>query len=256
MSGSLARDPRRTPLTGSSFVRTVAALDAAPAPAAPDSFAQRLAHWFDWTHAFSLSAALGDAADRSDDPAGVPGFGGRAALAADERECARVRAALAKAIADAPAGGPEPRRIGRPLAGSVAPTDMPADFATYRQRYTKCQLAMETQIVPLRRRLRTSLADRSPALAKLAELDTVMEQVVGAQERALLATLGARLEPCFDRLRGVPEDAPIGTPSPPGPWLDRFRQEMRTLLLAELDLRLQPVEGLLEASRKSISDRS
>ena len=260
MSGSLARDPRRTPLTGSSFVRTVAALDEVQAPAAPDSFAQRLAHWFDWTHAFSLSAALGDAADRSGVPAGVPGFGGRAALAADERELARVRAALAKAIADAPAGGPEPRRIGRPivreLTGTVVPTDMPADFATYRQRYTQCQLAMETQIVPLRRRLRTSLAERSPALAKLAELDTVMEQVVGAQERALLATLGARLEPCFDRLRGVPDDAPIGTPSQPGPWLDRFRQEMRTLLLAELDLRLQPVEGLFEACRKSISDRS
>ena len=252
MSGSLARDPRRTPLTGSSFVRTVAALDEPQAPAAPDAFAQRLAHWFDWTHAFSLSAALGDAADRT----GVPGFGGLAALAADERELARVRAALQKTIADAPTGGPEPRRLGRPLAGTVAPTEMPVDFATYRQRYTKCQLAMETQVVPLRRRLRSSLADRSPALAKLAELDTVMEQVVGAQERALLATLGARLEPCFDALRGVPDDAPIGTPSQPGPWLDRFRLEMRNLLLAELDLRLQPVEGLLEACRKSTSKRT
>ncbi len=256
MSGSLARDPRRTPLTGSSFVRTVAALDDVQAPAAPDAFAQRLAHWFDWTHAFSLSAALGDAADRSDVPASFPGLGGRAALAADERELARVRAALARTIADAPAGGPEPRRIGRPLAGAVVPAEMPVEFATFRQRYTKCQLAMETQIVPLRRRLRSSLADRSPALAKLAELDTVMEQVVGGQERALLATLGARLEPRFDQLRGVPEDAPLGTPSQPGPWLDTFGQEMRQLLLAELDLRLQPVEGLLEACRKSLSDRS
>ncbi len=256
MSGSLARDPRRTPLTGSSFVRTVAALDAAPAPAAPDAFAQRLAHWFDWTQAFSLSAALGDAADRSE----VPGFGGRGALAADERELARVRAALQRTIADAPAGGPEPRRIGRPLvrtpAGTAAPADTAVDFAAYRQRYAQCQLAMETQVVPLRRRLRSSLADRSPVLAKLAELDTVMEQVVGAQERTLLATLGARLEPRFDALRGVAADAPLGTPSPPGPWLDTFHQEMRQLLLAELDLRLQPVEGLLEACRQSPTNRS
>jgi len=252
VSGSLARDPRRTPLTGSSFVRTVAALAETPTPATPDAFAQRLAHWVDWTHAFSLSAALGDGVDRS----AAPAFGGTAALAADERELARVRAALQKAIADAPAGGPEPRRVGRPLAGAVAATDMPADFATYRQRYTRCQLAMETQIVPLRRRLRSSLADRSPALAKLAELDTVMEQVVGAQERALLASLGARLEPRFDALRGVARDAPIGTPSQPGPWLDRFAQEMRQLLLAELDLRLQPVEGLLQACRQSLTSRS
>ena len=252
MTGSLAREARRPPLTGSAFIRALAALNDVHAPASPDAFAQRLAQWFGWTDAFTLSAALSDASARPD----LPAFGGRAAVSAGEREFARVRAALAKTIADAPNGASETRRVHRPLAGAVAPVETPIDFATYRQRYTACQLAMETQIVPLRRRLRSSLADRSPALAKLAELDTVMEQVVGAQERALLATLGARLEPRFDQLRGVPEDAPLGTPSQPGPWLDRFRLEMRNLLLAELDLRLQPVEGLLEACRQSISEAS
>jgi hypothetical protein len=148
--------------------------------------------------------------------------------------------------------------VNRPLAGAIAPVEMPVDFATYRQRYTKCQLAMETQIVPLRRRLRGTLADRSPALAKLAELDSVMEQVVGAQERALLSTVAGRLEPRFDQLRGTPGDtssdaAPRGPRSEP--WLECFHGEMRSLLLAELDLRLQPVEGLLEACRKSLVDR-
>ena len=249
MSGIPARDPRRTPPIGSAFIRALAALDDVPAPSAPDAFAQRLAQWLAWTDAISLASALGDATERSD----VPGFFGQGegALAADERELARVRTALTKAIAAAPAGV-EPRRIDRPLAGAVTPTEMPADFATYRQRYSRCQLAMETQIVPLRRRLRSSLADRSSALAKLAELDSVMEQVVGAQERALLATVGARLEPCFDRLRAAQAEAS----SQPGPWLDSFRQEMRALLLAELDLRLQPVEGLLKACRKSNSARS
>jgi hypothetical protein len=236
VTGSLARDPRRIPLTGSTFIRTLAALDDVPAHDAPDAFAQRLAQWFDWTHAFSLSAALGDAGARSD----APGFG------ADEREFARVRVALGKTIADAPTGGAAPRRVGRPLANAVAAADTPVDFATLRQRYTQCQLAMETQIVPLRRRLRSTLADRSAALAKLAELDTVMEQVVGAQERALLATVAGRLEARFDQLRGDDE-------TPSGASLERFRHEMRGLLLAELDLRLQPCEGLLEAARASLS---
>ena len=251
MSGSLARDARRPPLTGSTFIRALAALSDVPASEAPDAFAQRLAHWFDWTHAFSLSAALSDASVRSD----VPAFGGLGALGADEREFTRVRAALAKAIADAPAGGAEPRRFGRPLAGAAAPTAMPVDFATFRQRYTQCQLAMETQIVSLRRRLRASLADRSSVLAKLAELDSVMEQVVGAQERALLSTVAGRLESRFDQLRGAQDSASsehrFFQDPQPGHCLERFRQEMRSLLLAELDLRLQPVEGLLEACRKS-----
>src|SRR6185503_6974100 len=79
VSGSLAREARRIPLTGSTFIRTLAALGDVSAPSAPDAFAQRLAQWFDWTHAFSLSAALGEASARAD----VPMFGGEGALAAD-----------------------------------------------------------------------------------------------------------------------------------------------------------------------------
>jgi hypothetical protein len=249
----LARESRRTPLTGSAFIRALAALNDVHAPASPDAFAQRLSQWFDWTHAFALSAALGDGSARPD----VPGMGGLGALSADEREFARVRAALTKTISDAAAGAAPARRpasAGRPQA-AVAPTPLPVDFGTWRQRYAQCQLAMETQIVPLRRRLRSSLADRSAALGRLAELDTVMEQVVGAHERALLAGVAARLEPRFDVLRGPQDDPPSDAPPRPRPWLDRFRQEMRDLLLAELDLRLQPVEGLLEACRKSSIDR-
>jgi hypothetical protein len=250
VSGSLAREARRIPLTGSTFIRTLAALDHVSAPSAPDAFAQRLAQWFDWTHAFSLSAALGDASVRAD----VALFGGEGALAADEREFARVRALLGKAIADAPDGdAAQPRRIVRPIKDAVAPAEMPIAFATYRQRYTKCQLAMETQVVSLRRRLRSTLADRSGRAARLAELDTVMEQVVGAQERALLATVAGRLEARFDQLRGASVAAESDASPSTGPWLERFRQEMRGLLLAELDLRLQPCEGLLQACRQSLN---
>jgi hypothetical protein len=35
----------------------------------------------------------------------------------------------------------------------------------------------------------------------------------------------------------------------PGAWLDAFRKDMQSVLLAELDIRLQPVEGLLAALR-------
>ncbi|KAE8755722.1 DUF3348 family protein, partial [Paraburkholderia madseniana] len=35
----------------------------------------------------------------------------------------------------------------------------------------------------------------------------------------------------------------------PGTWLNTFRKDMQSVLLAELDVRLQPVEGLLAALR-------
>jgi hypothetical protein len=41
------------------------------------------------------------------------------------------------------------------------------------------------------------------------------------------------------------------SPVDPAAWLDVFRKDMQGVLLAELDIRFQPVEGLLEALRVS-----
>ncbi|RZI86173.1 MAG: DUF3348 family protein [Rubrivivax sp.] len=237
----MARELRRIPLTGSAFIRSLVALNDVQSPASQDDFAQRVTQWFDWTHTFSLSAALSDAPEALN----CAGAGPQSAANADEREFTRVRAALAKLIAESP----------------------PADeFAAHRRRYVACQQAMEAQIGPLRRRIRATLAAKSPAMAQLAKLDTVMEQVVGAQERVLLSTVASQLEPRFERLRraheaaqpevqaGTPSDAQAGT-QPRAPWLDTFLHDMRALLLAELDLRLQPVQGLLDANRPSPPDR-
>jgi hypothetical protein len=81
-------------------------------------------------------------------------------------------------------------------------------------------------------------------MARLAAVDVVMEQVLGAQERSLLAGVPALLETHFKRLRQAAPDA----------WLDRFRRDAREVLLAELDLRFQPVDGLLEALRAAHRD--
>ncbi|SIT30100.1 DUF3348 domain-containing protein [Achromobacter sp. MFA1 R4] len=53
--------------------------------------------------------------------------------------------------------------------------------------------------------------------------------------------------PAGDAAPASPE--PAAPPPPPGAWLDTFRADMRAVLLAELDVRLQPVEGLLAALR-------
>ena len=49
----------------------------------------------------------------------------------------------------------------------------------------------------------------------------------------------------------APVPATATPPVTPGAWLDVFRKDMRSVLLAELDVRLQPVEGLLAALRAS-----
>jgi hypothetical protein len=52
------------------------------------------------------------------------------------------------------------------------------------------------------------------------------------------------------RPAGTPPQATLTAPTP-GAWLETFRKDLRSVLLAELDVRLQPVEGLLAALRAS-----
>lgn len=143
-----------------------------------------------------------------------------------------------------------------------------ADFADFRQRYLQLQQEMETAIGQLRGRLRVALAARSSGMARLATLDAIMERVLGARERSLLSTVPALLGTRFERLReaerqalaeasaepdgDAPADASVAAQPPaatPGAWLDTFRDEMQSVLLAELEVRFQTVEGLLAALR-------
>ena len=85
-----------------------------------------------------------------------------------------------------------------------------------------------------------------------------MEATLSPREQALLGIVPGLLGQHFQRLRdaGAPDtpadaDASAGdTPATPaGPWLARFRQDMRTALLAELEIRFHPIDGLLAALR-------
>ena len=221
---------KRTSLTGSALIRLLARLaDVETSDSKQAAFADRLSQWLDWTNAISLSNALGgdlpNAPSRSS-----------ASASAEEVDCARVRTALAKAIAE------------DAHAASMA---MTADFSPHRRRYFARQQAMETSIGPLRARLRARLAAGSPAMAQLAAVDGVMEQTLGARERTLLSSVPVLLQGHFERLR----QADLATPREPdggateGKWPDVFCRDMQDVLLAELDIRFQPVDGLLDALR-------
>ncbi|CAN5738351.1 DUF3348 domain-containing protein [soil metagenome] len=223
--------PRRTGFSGSTLVGLLARLTDIDVADAKRAFADRLSQWLGWTDAITLSSVLnGDGAMVS--TARTAATRSRASSAAgstEEAECARVRAVLVAAIN----GDLTPARN--------AATGTTTEFAPYRRRYVARQQAMETNIAGLRKRVRVALARKSPAMAQLAALDTVMEQALAAQEQRLLASVPGMLEKYFKRLAH----------GEPGAWQDTFAKDMRSVLLAELEIRLQPVEGLLEALRET-----
>lgn len=225
--------PRRPAFADSALVRLLARWNDADVRPPAASTAERLSQWLAWTDAIALSTVLNAPAARAKAVAGTP-----------DGECARVRDGLAKTIRE------------DSLYASVdddATATTTIDFAPYRLRYLARQQAMEAGVGPLRAKLRGALAARSPEMAKLATVDAVMEQALQAREHGLLATVPAMLEKRFKGLRQAALPAPDApeTDAAPTAWLPVFHQDIRDLLLAELDFRFQPVDGLLEALRSS-----
>lgn len=273
--------PRHTGAGGPEFVRLLVRLTGADIAAPAQALPSRLSRWLGWADAIALSAALKESASAGRGPAerGPAQHGGTAGstsadaaaarsavlTSADDGrdDCARVRAELEQAIAAATgAGGSRssvsmqrgPQRARNRNASRPEDDAESADYATYRQRYVAVQQAMETHIADLRGRLRTMLASSTADVARLAMVDAAMEQALAGREQSLLLEAPALLEGHFERLRRDAlaartdgEAGPLVAATSPGAWLATFREDMRRILLAELDIRLQPIEGLLSA---------
>lgn len=222
--------PQRTPLPGPAFIRLLARLTDVDVPPSPHGLPERLSQWLDWNRAVALSRAL-DASPASpvaatSDPQ------------AEAAEAARLRGALTRAIVDMP-------ELAAPCADSEEPRPAAPDYALFHKRYLARQQAMLAATGMLRGRLREQLARRSPALARLAEIDAVMELTLGPREHTLLAAVPTLLGEHFQRLR---QAAPAGhTPPACNAWLELFGHDMQQLLLAELDVRFHPIDALLAA---------
>ena len=113
-----------------------------------------------------------------------------------------------------------------------------------QQRLNEQQRRMEMSVDALRGHVREKMAQTTPALAQLASLDASMAPMLAGREQRLLAQLPAFLKARFQSLRQAA--AASDTPDDLR-WLQGFAAEFEQLLLAELDLRLQPVTGLIEA---------
>ncbi len=207
---------------------------AAAPTAVPLTLAERLGGWLNWTDAIALSAALNTGM-----VAPTAGESGAEPPTPDTAfdEATRLRAALALSLTvDVPGTAGTART---PAASPGASRGEDLDFSVCRRAYLTQQRAMESAIAGLRARLRAALAGQSPALARLAALDAALEAALRAPERQLLATVPDVLERHFEHLQQAQA----------AQWLTRYAADLQAVLRAELALRLQPIDGLLETLR-------
>ncbi|MCC4620116.1 DUF3348 domain-containing protein [Xanthomonas cassavae CFBP 4642] len=243
----MAKAAPRAPFSGPAFIRLLARLSDARVAQSHHALADRLSQWIDWTRAVAVSKALdGKLPATADLPEPRP---------LDAHACARVRAGLAtSSVADLDALVARLRADTRSAAASQeAPA--PPDYAPFRQHYLAMQRGMRTATGDLRGRLRDLLVLVSADMARLAEVDAVMELTLSPREQTLLNTVPGLLGTHFERLRDAAHAPGSAAGSEAAPravsdgWLDIFRMDMQSVLLAELDVRFHPIEGLLAALR-------
>lgn len=166
-------------------------------------------------------------------------------------ELQRVRATLTQSITSVEVARPIQGRADHSShAAVVAPVialDPAAEFAMLHQRYVEQQRRMEMSVDALRSHARERLSAASPELAQLAALDGVMDQMLGGREQHLLSTVPTFLKKRFELLRRQAVAEAEADLSRLPAWLVQLTAEFEQALLAELDLRLQPVAGMAEA---------
>jgi Protein of unknown function (DUF3348) len=245
----MMRAPTRTHFHSSRLVRVLTDLAVVEARAPAGDFAEQLGRWVKFTDAIALSAVH---STRPPEMASGAQSTGRVKLS---ETYARTRASLVRSITQSGLYGGGRARMEQTPTEAGADQDDTITFEPYRLRYLTQQRDIELKVRSLRAHVREVLGQSSPALKKLAALDAAFENILSERESKLLSTIPALLEKRFHHLRrshqqplaDPPQADHTAAPLQPAGWLAGFGEEMQTVLLAELDVRLQPTLGLIEA---------
>lgn len=240
----------RTNFHSSRLIRTLADLAVLETAGPTNAFAEKLGLWIDFTDAIALSGV------HSTIPADLQAAAPSVAGVSLQEEFAMVRASLENTIAKSSSSGTGRTRAELTMPKLDTTLEDTKAYTPFRRFHQAHQRDMETNVRSLRAKVRDGVAGASPKLRQLAALDAAFDGILGEREAKLLSSIPALLEKRFNFLRqaylqALPGQQPTNDNPDlcmkPGAWLARFCAELQTVLLAELDLRLQPAIGLLEA---------
>ncbi len=124
--------------------------------------------------------------------------------------------------------------------------DPELQFERIQRFYLSHQREQDLALRVVRSSAREALSGCTPALKKLAVLDRALEDTLWDHTTRFLAMVPRLLERRFDHLQAEGRTG----------WLHQLRKDIQSLLLAELDLRLQPVLGLVEALEQEVTPQS
>ncbi|MCB1687191.1 MAG: DUF3348 family protein [Halioglobus sp.] len=240
---SLLNPAHPSPSQASRLVRFLAELLDADAQLSHQRFIERLGQSFDLADSIRISAvhekrfaATGAEPDAPED------------TIKDDYQRARSAIVNSAVQSFAPEASAMGTRFPEARAGKSIEEIM--EVEPYLNFYIAQQRNVDFRIRDLHTSTRKALAERSPKLARLAALDAVLAEPLSVPARRSFMVVPRLLRQRFTALRDEHHRAAPDPANARQCWeqtLQQFRREMQGLLLAEIETRLLPTQGLIDA---------
>jgi len=235
------------------LVRLLNDLDIAETNGRRPSLAEGLEKFLNFSDAITLSTALDSANQKTLSSSQT--LPDRAPGNAANVELLRVQRILVNSVVRSCTPGAGVTLIKLPSLNSDTPIESAPAYEPYQRFYLAHQRTIADTTRRLRADVRAAIAVHSPALAQLAALDAVFDDILWEKTRRIFSTVPKLLEKRFEQLFAQYGSDASSDPTQwlaSGGWLWCFCQDMQALLLAEVDIQLQPALGLIEAFNKEV----
>ena len=235
--------PLQASASASRLVRFLSEWNEGGVTTSTPGFAERLGRLFDLPDSIRISSAHGKIPSEHFEPSGL-------STDAVREEFFRVRTSLISSALRTFAPGSVHTRNRFPSTDMAATADDATNPEPYLAFYAALQRDIDFRSRNLQAAVRESVAGFSPSLAQLCALDGALAEPLAVNNRRLFSTVPKLLQKRFELLLAEYREAtPLGQHAP-GLWaqtLKVLRDDMQGLILAEIETRLLPAFGLIEA---------
>jgi hypothetical protein len=248
----MTRASPHSPASAPRLVQLLNELALADAELSHRHFAERLGQLIDLPDSIALSALHGRLAAVAFAAADTP----REEI---REEFLRLRGTVVKSVILGFTSGAGSTRTRLPVIAGKEQAAEALEYEPYRRFYVAQQREIDFRTRKLHARIREAAAGCSPQLARLCALDSALGNLLAPHARRYFAAIPKLLKGRFDQLLGGHAEA-TAAGEPPTPELlqealGQFCREMQELLLAEIETRLMPALGLVEALEEASDDQ-
>lgn len=236
----MTQTPAPLSLSASRLVRQLNQLTGIEVDMSGIQFAERLGRLINLPDSIALSSAHTSASFEPED----------ARPDALQQEFMRVHAAIVQSILKSFSSEPGYSRVRLPAPAEEIPTDAASACEPYLKFYRSHTRDIDARVQNLQLQVRDSAASLSPALAQLVALDTVLGDTLTPHVRKCLARSTQLLQHYFTAQYAQLQPEDLYRAERSDRWhamLAKFYPVLQNLLLAEVETRISPVMGLLEA---------